>query len=119
GGKVDIYVQGSAIEDITESYIYKDLSGKNDPTSIANDYIIGQRSINPLLDYQQKRRLLFSQGTLPFQPVDSIVSITGSLSGPNFIESFTDTDGSVKGNFELSKDEGTFGGSVFGFDKIH
>lgn len=119
GGKVDIYVQGSALEEIAESYIYKDLSGKNDPTNTSNDYVIGQRSINPQLDYQQKRRLLFEAGTLPFQPVDSIVSITGSLSGPNFIEKFTDTDGTVKGNFELSKDAGAFGGSVFGFDKIH
>lgn len=119
GGKVDIYVQGSSLEEITESYIYKDLSGKNDPTNTKNDYIIGQRSINPLLDYQQKRRLLFQSGTLPFQPIDSIISITGSLSGPNFIEKFTNDDGSIGGNFELSKDTGAFGGSVFGFDKIH
>lgn len=119
GGKVDIYVQGAALEEISESYIYKDLSGKNNPTSSANDYTIGQRSVNPLLDYQQKRRLLFAEGTLPFQPVDSIVSINGSSSGPNFIEKFVDTDGTIKGNFELDKDVGAFGGSVFGFDKIH
>lgn len=119
GGKVDIYVQGSSLEDVTESYIYKDLSGKNDPTSSTNDYIIGQRSVNPLLDYQQKRRLLFQEGTLPFQPVESVISITGSNSGPNFVEKYTDVDGTVKGNFELLKDEGSYAGSVFGFDKIH
>ena len=119
GGKVDIYVQGAAVEENTESYIYRDLSGRSDPTSIKNDYILGQRSINPYLDYQQKRRLLLDAGTLPFQPAQSVVSLSGSLSGANFVEKFVDSDGITKGNFELVKDTGAFGGSVFGFDKIH
>lgn len=119
GGKVDLYVQGSALEPFTESFIYKDQSGRGDPTSQANDFVMGQRSINPYLDFQQKRRLLLAAGTLPFQPVDTVVSIVGSSSGPNFTEKVVAADGSVSGSYELVKDEAAFGGSPFGFDKIH
>ena len=119
GGKVDIYVQGTQDEALSESYIYRDQSGKSDPTSPTNDITLGQRSINPLLDFQQRRRESFRAGVLPFQPVSSISSISGSASGPNFIEKYTDVDGTVKGNFELVKDTNAFGGSPFGFDKIH
>lgn len=119
GGKVDFYIQGSAVELLSESFIFRDLSGKSDPTSPKNDFILGQRSVNPFLVFQQKRKLLIDQGTLPFQPVENIVSINGSLSGPNFVEKFTDANGQVKGSFELVKDTGAFAGSPFGFDKIH
>jgi uncharacterized phage protein gp47/JayE len=119
GGKVDIYVQGTQEESISESFIYRDQSGKGDPTDPSNDIILGQRDINPLLDFQQRRRESFKTGKLPFQPVSSVVSISGSESGPNFIEKFTDSDGTVKGNFELIKDVNGFGGSPFGFDKVH
>lgn len=119
GGKVDLYIQGQAIESFSESFIYRDQSGRNDATDDSNDFVLGQRSINPLLDYQQKRKLLIDQGTLPFQPVQTVVSVSGSSSGPNFLEKFTDEDGNTKGSFELIKDSGVFGGSPFGFDKIH
>jgi hypothetical protein len=56
---------------------------------------------------------------LPFQPVDSIVSVSGSLSGPNFVESFVDEDGQTQGSYELLKDDGAFAGSAFGFDALH
>lgn len=119
GGKVDLYILGSSLEEFTESYIYKDKSGKNDSTNLLNDFILGQRSVNPLLDFQQRRKLLVEARTLPFQPVSSIFSLSGSLSGPNFRENFIDADGQVKGSFELIKDTAAFGGSPFGFDKIH
>lgn len=119
GGKVDLYILGSILNEFTESYIYRDLSGKNDATSSLNDFTLGQRGVNPLLDFQQRRRLLVNNGTLPFQPVENILSISGSLSGPNFVEKYVDSDGQTKGSFELLKDSGAFAGSPFGFDKIH
>lgn len=118
GGKVDLYVLGSILNQFVESYIYKDQSGRNDPTDDSNDFILGQRGVNPLLDYQQKRRLLVGQGTLPFQPVQNVISLSGSLSGPNFVEKFVDSEGQTRGTFELVKDSGDFGGSPFGFDRI-
>jgi uncharacterized phage protein gp47/JayE len=119
GGKVDIYVNGSVPEQFVESFIYRDQSGKSDPTDAKNSFILGQRSVNPLLDLQQKKKLLIEAGTLPFQPVEAILSISGSESGPHFRQKATDSSGNVVGNFELQKDDGAFAGSVFGFDKIH
>ena len=118
GGKVDLYIQGSNLEPFSESFIYKDQSGRNDPTNESNDFILGQQDVNPFLDFQQKRKLLLESKTLPFQPVNSIASVTGSLSGPNFLQKYVDKNGNTQGNFELIKDEGSFGGSSFGFDKI-
>lgn len=116
GGKIDIVVQGSSIEQTSESFIFKDISGRNDPTDMKNDIILGQRGINPLLDYQQKRKESLRTGVLPFQPVLQVLGVSGSLSGPNFRET---TDGKTKGSFELLKDAGAFGGSAFGFDRLH
>ena len=118
GGKVDLYVQGRAIEEAIESYIYKDLSGKGDPTDARNDYILGQRGINTDLNFQQRRRESIRAGTLPLQPVLEAVSVSGSSSGSNFIQKYTDASGNSVGNFEMAVDEGDFGGSPFGFDKI-
>lgn len=119
GGKVDIYIQGTDSEAFAESTIYRDQSGKNDPTDSSNDFVLGQRDINPLLDLAQKRKLLLDLSQLPFQPVNRVVSVSGSLSGPNFVEKYVDENGSIKGNFELVKDESAYGGSPFGFDRIH
>lgn len=118
GGKVDLYIQGTSLESFSESYIYRDQSGRGDPTDSSNDFVLGQRDINPFLDFQQKRKLLIEAGTLPLQPVDSIVSVSGSLSGPNFIQKFTDEEGQEQGSYELIKDTDAFGGSPFGFDRI-
>lgn len=118
GGKVDIYVLGARLEETTESYIYRDQSGRGDATNSANDFVLGQRGVNPQLDFQQKRRLLIDAGTLPFQPVDSVLSVSGSLSGPNFIQKFTDSSGQEQGTYELVSDTGDFGRSPFGFDRI-
>jgi len=119
GGKVDLYIQGNGLEQLNESYIYKDASGKGDPTDPKNDFVLGQRGVSTALDFQQRRRTLLRAGTPPFQPIDSIVSVSGSLSGPNFILKYTDEEGNTRGSYELVKDTGAFGGSVFGFDKIH
>ena len=118
GGKVDIYILGTSLETQIDSFIYNDQSGKDDPTDPSNDYILGQRGQDSTLNSAQRRVELIAANTLPYQPVDSIVSVTGSSSGANFIEAYTDTDGSTKGNFELVKDTGDLGGSPFGFDKI-
>lgn len=119
GGKVDLYIQGSQLESITESFIFKDKSGKNDPTDPSNDFTLGQRGLSTLLNFQQRRRLSLQSGTLPFQPVDEVISVSGSLSGPNFIQKFTDESGQIKGSYEFLKDSGAFAGSPFGFDKLH
>lgn len=118
GGKVDLYIQGRSIEDSIESYIYKDLSGKGNPTDAKNDYILGQRGVSAELNFQQRRRESIRAGTLPLQPVLEVVSVSGSSSGANFIQKYTDASGNYVGNFELDSDEAAFGGSPFGFDKI-
>ena len=56
---------------------------------------------------------------LPTQPINNLVSVTGSSSGPNFIEKNVDELGRVSGNFELLKDTGVFNGSCWGLDKLH
>jgi hypothetical protein len=119
GGKVDLYILGSILNEFTESYIYRDVSGTGDPTNSANDFILGQRGVNPLLDFQQRRKLLVDAGTLPFQPAENIFSLSGSLSGANFTEKYVDSEGQTKGSYELIRDTGSFGGSPFGFDSIH
>lgn len=118
GGKVDIYVLGQDLQSNIDSLIYNDQSGLDDPTNSANDIILGQRDTDSTLNASQRRVTLIENDTLPFQPVENIISVVGSLSGGNFVEQFTDTDGTVKGNYVLSKDSGDFGGSPFGFDKL-
>ena len=118
GGKVDIYVLGTVLADQVDTFIYNDQSGRDDPTNVANDYVLGQRGQDNTLNISQRRVELIQSNLLPFQPVDTVVSVAGSSSGANFVEKFTDTDGSTKGNFELIKDTGDFGGSPFGFDKL-
>jgi len=116
GGKVDIYVLGSQLESQIDSFIFNDLSGRNDPTDPDNDYILGQQGEDSTLNAAQRRVELIDN--LPLQPVDDIITVVGSSSGPNFVEQFTDDQGRVRGNYILLKDSGDFGGSPFGFDKI-
>ena len=118
GGKVDIYILGNNLESQVDSFIYNDQSGKDDPTDPSNDYILGQRGQDSTINVAQRRVELISANTLPYQPVESIVSVAGSSSGTNFVEQYTDSDGRTRGNYVLVKDTGSFGGSPFGFDKI-
>lgn len=116
GGKVDIYVLGQQLESQIDSFIYNDQSGRTDPTDPDNDYILGQQGEDSTLNAAQRRVELIDN--LPLQPVDSILTVVGSSSGPNFVEQFTDEQGRVRGNYVLVKDTGDFGGSPFGFDKL-
>lgn len=119
GGKVDIYVLGSDLISNVDSFIYNDQSGLDDPTNTLNDYILGQRGQDYTLTVSQRRVELIAADTLPYQPVNDIVSVTGSSSGNNFIEKYTDENGAIRGNYELVKDTGNYSGSPFGFDKLH
>jgi phage-related baseplate assembly protein len=121
GGAVDIFVLGSDNVEKSESFVYNDQSGRNDATDPSNDIILGQVNATDLnLTLSERRTKLLAAETLPTQPVTSVVSMTGSVSGPNFIEAFTDSDtGELKGNFQLVKDSSTVSGSSFAIDKIH
>ena len=116
GGKVDVVVLGTNDVSNTDTYIYVDKSNRNDPESTANNFVLGQLASNANMSISQKRVTDIAAGTLPAQPVDSIIQVTGSLSGSNFIQSSTDGYGRVTGNYQLIEDTGVYGGSPFGFD---
>jgi len=121
GGRVDIYVLGENPQSGTDSFVYNDQSGETDPTDDSNNYILGQSSLTADASLTLNlRRVTTLSGTsdIPLQPVTSIVSVSGSSSGPNFIEEFLDTDGNLKGNYRLEKDSGSASGSPFGLDKM-
>lgn len=116
GGKVDIYVLGSNLTQNTDSFIYHDLSNNNDPTSVKNNFILGQISADLNKTVTQKRIDDIANGELPAQPVDSILQVSGSLSGSNFIPKSVDQFGRVSGNYTLIKDTGIYANSPWGFD---
>ena len=118
GGKVDVVVSGTNEVSNTDTFIYQDKSNNNDPTSSKNDFVLGQLSSDTNLSVSQKRITDIKNGQLPAQPVDSIIQVTGSVSGTNFIPFTTDTYGRGSGNYQLVKDTGVYGGSPFGFDKF-
>ncbi len=119
GGKVDLYVLGSKTSQVSETYIYTDLSGKGDATREENDYILGQANQDLTRTVAERRVLSLKTGNIPLQPVSSMVSVVGSSSG-ELVEKYTDASGAVVGNYELIKDTSDdVGGSPFGFDKIH
>lgn len=110
GGKVDIWIQGNNIVNITESYVFHDLSGIGDVTSNANAHILGQLSNSSDLTPLERRQLFTQTGQLPLQPVDSIVSLSGSISGSNFVRDV---------NYTLEKDiNSQTQNTVFALDKI-
>ena len=118
GGKVDAYILGRKIQETSDSYIFSDLSGSGDISDDRNDYILGQSTQDLTRTSEERRILAFKNANIPAQPVDSVVSVTGSSSGV-FAEKFTDLNGDVKGNYVLEKDlNPETGGSPFGFDKI-
>ena len=118
GGKVDVHIFGTRIQEVVDSFIYRDLSNTGSATHVANDYVLGQISGDENKTVSRKRLDNILNEILPNQPVNSIVSISGSLSGSNFIEKQTDSLGRITGNFEIVKDTGAYAGSPWGFDKL-
>ena len=116
GGKVDVVVLGSNLVQNTDSFIYQDKSNNNDPSSIKNNFVLGQIPADSGKTISQKRIDDIKKGQLPAQPVQSILQVTASISGSNFIPISTDKYGRVTGNYTLLKDTGVYGGSAFGFD---
>lgn len=119
GGKVDVYIFGTRIQEIIDSYIYRDLSNTGEATNIANDFVPGQIEGDENKTVSRKRLDNIETGILPSQPVNSVIQVSGSLSGANFLEQTTDSLGRVSGNYEIIKDTGAFAGSPWGFDRLH
>lgn len=110
GGKVDIWLQGSDLINITESYVFHDISGTGDITSPLNAHILGQTTDTTDLTPLERRQLFTQNGVLPLQPVDSIISLTGSVSGANFVEGV---------NYEIVKDTNPeTANTAFALDKL-
>ncbi len=116
GGKVDVVVLGTTDVSNIDTFIYQDKSNDNDPTSAKNNFVLGQIPSDVNLSIAQKRVTDIKRGILPAQPVDSIIQVTGSVSGSNFIPFTLDAFGRGSGNYDLIKDTGVYGGSPFGFD---
>ena len=119
GGKLDIVILGTTLAQFIHTYIYIDQSNTNDPTSTANIVVLGQIPADANKTVTQKRIDDIANGILPAQPVETILQVTGSRSGSNYIPKTTDSLGRVSGNYELIKDTGVYGGSPWGFDKFH
>lgn len=119
GGKVDVYVFGVRLQEVLDSFVYHDLSNTNDPTHSTNDFVLGQIDDDLNKTVTKKRLDDLQNGILPQQPVNNIIEISGTLSGNNFIEKVVDSLGRITGNYEIIKDYGAYGGSVWGFDKLH
>lgn len=119
GGKTDILILGSRLQESSDSFIYKDISNTGDPTNSKNDFVLGQISGDSNKTVQRKRIDNLAKRILPSQPINNVISISGSLSGQNFKEKITDSFGRVSGNYELIADSGGFAGSPWGFDRIH
>lgn len=113
GGKVDIYILGSKLTQITESFSFRDKSSNDNISDDKNDLILGYSNQDLTKTNLQRRKDAFSNGNFPLQPVNSIVSVQGSLSGIL-------TEGNdEKSNFILVKDlNPDTGGSPFGQDRI-
>lgn len=118
GGKVDLYILGKQLIEASESYIYVDRSGNGDPTDERNNFIPGISFLDSTLTSEERRLLAFKEGKIPIQPVDQIVSLSGTSSGV-LLEKTLDAAGNTIGNFELAKDLNVdTGGSPFGYDYI-
>jgi len=119
GGKVDLYILGRLLNKVTESFIYSDISGSGDAFDERNDYILGVQGQDITMTADERRLHAFKSGNMPFQPVDSIVQVSGTRSGI-FSEKFTDANGVEYGNYELLVDDNVdTGGTPFGLDRLH
>lgn len=119
GGKVDIYTYGFRLSEIVDGFVYFDHSNRDDPTDPSNDFVLGQIATDANKTVSRKRIDDITNSTLPNQPVTNIISVTGSLSGTNFVAKSTDSAGVVSGNYELLRDIGAYAGSPWGFDRLH
>ncbi len=119
GGKVDVIVFGTRLQGVIDSFIFRDLSNTGDPTNSANDFVLGQIAEDAGKTVTRKRLDNLETGILPSQPVNNIISVSGSLSGANFVEQDIDELGRVTGNFSIIRDTGEFAGSPWGFDRLH
>lgn len=119
GGKVDIIIYGTRIQETTDTYVYRDLSNTDDSTNSLNDRVLGQIEADEDKTVIRKRLDNLETGVLPSQPVYNITGVTGSLSGGNFIEKSVDSYGVETGNYELLRDTGVYAGTPWGFDKLH
>lgn len=118
GGKVDVYVYGTRLQEIIESFIYVDRSNTGTPYNIVNDHVLGQIDEDDGKTVTQKRLANLETRVLPDQPVNNIVEVSGSISGSNFVAKSVDNLGRITGNYELIKDDGAYGGSAWGFDRL-
>jgi len=119
GGKVDVYLLGKNLVEVSDSFIFTDSSGVGKINDERNDYILGQGDLDPTLTSEERRLLAIANKVLPLQPVSSIVSISGTSSGILSPKTISDT-GVISGNYELIKDVNPdTGGSPFGFDRLH
>lgn len=119
GGKVDIYIFGARLQETVSTFIYHDLSNTGNATNSANDFVLGQIDADAGKTVMRKRLDDLESGVLPEQPVNDVIDVTGTLSGSNFSEKTVDSLGRVSGNYELIRDTGVYGGSPWGFDKLH
>lgn len=118
GGKVDIYVFGTRLISTFDSFIYRDQSNKDDPTDPLNDFVIGQIEGDENKTVNRRRKENLENGSIPEQPVNDIIRVSGSSSGSNFVEKIVDSLGRISGNYELIRDNGAFGGSPWGKDRL-
>lgn len=119
GGKVDIYILGKQLTEVSDSFIFTDSSGVGNITDERNDFIVGQGNSDITLTSEERRIAALSGGNMPLQPVSDFVSVSGSSSGVLLAKSVS-TSGTVSGNYELIKDENPdTGGSPFCFDRLH
>lgn len=119
GGKIDVYILGTRIQEVIDTFIYRDRSNNGDATNPKNDFILGQIPGDENKTVSRRRLENIANGVLPNQPVNNIIQVSGTLSGANFVEKTVDSLGRVSGNYEIIKDKGAFGGSPFGFDTLH
>ena len=119
GGKVDIYILGKQLVEVSDSFVFTDSSGVGNITDERNDFIVGQGNSDITLTSEERRISALSTGNLPLQPVSDIVSLSGSSSGV-FSPKSVSASGIVSGSYELVKDENVdTGGSPFCFDRVH
>lgn len=116
GGKVDIIILGFRLSEFVDSFVYRDLSNTNDPTNSKNNFVLGQIPGDENKTITRKRIDNIKNNTIPAQPVEEILEVSGSGSGSNFIVKTSDSFGRISGNYELFKDTGSYAGSPWGFD---